>query len=159
MKKSVFMILLICVLVFSMVACNPEAPIESDQITTESSTETFSKVEVTIDSISELFEADYSAQEYTPDVIAQILPNLENVGIILNGDVTTIIHMCARNSAPGMDDWSWAYVYEFTDEADAIAFEENRRAFVEATEENGACVRFGLIVVFGSASVISSIVQ
>ena len=159
MKKTVFMILLTCILAFSLVACKVEAPIETDEITTESTTEAVSKVEVTVDSISKLFEADYSAQEYTPDMISQILPNLEKAGIILNGEVNTIIHMCARESAPGMDDWSWAYVYEFTDEADAIAFEENRRAFVEATEENGACVRCGLIVVFGSAPVISSIVQ
>ena len=42
-------------------------------------------------------------------------------------------------------------------EANAIVFEENRSKYVDLVLEDGLCVRFGLIVVLGPASVISSI--
>ncbi len=140
MKKTLF-ILIIGILLCTFVGCNANRR----------------KAEVTVDSIIELFDEDYNAQEYTSEMIAQILPNFEKIGVTINGSISAIVHLTKKASAPDRSDWSWAYIYEFTDEADAIAFEENRRAFVDATEENGACVRCGLIVVFGSAPIISSI--
>ena len=73
----------------------------------------------------------------------------------LNGDISAIVHV-TRSYEGGL---LWAYVYELTDENDAIAFEENRRAFVESTEENGTCLRFGHIVVYGNSPHIASIAQ
>ena len=73
----------------------------------------------------------------------------------LNGDISAIVHV-TRSYEGGL---IWAYVYELTDENDAIAFEENRRAFVESTEENGTCLRFDRIVVYGNSPHIASIAQ
>ena len=154
MKKAVLTAIIICVLACLLIACNAKNPTETDGLS-NNAVET--DVKFTVDKISELFANDYNAQEYDSDMIAHLLPNIENAGIILNGDIATVIHMTAKNSAPEGENWSWAYVYEFTDESDAIAFEENRRAFIEVTEENGACIRCGNIVVFGSAPVIASI--
>ena len=139
MKKALS-IIIISVLICSLVACNFNN----------------SRENVTTDSILELFSNDYSSQKYTSEIISDIITNIENSGISLNGNITTVVHLTKKESQPDASDWSWAYVYEFTDEADAIAFEENRRTFVEATEENGMCIRCGLIVVFGSAPIISS---
>ena len=146
--KRIFSTLVIIILVCAFAACNINESSDADGAD-----------ELTVDSIVELFSEDYNAQEYTSEMIEYVLPNIEKSGITLNGEVVAIVHITKKSSAPGMEDWSWAYVYEFTDEADAAAFEENRRAFVNDTEENGQCVRVGLIVVFGSASRISSIAQ
>lgn len=165
MKKIFLRILMIMVLVCTLVACNDKKPTKNDNSTSGSNTTIVStdvvekKEEITVDSIVELFGEDYNAQEYTSEMISYLLPNLERNDIILNGGITEVVHLTAKNSSPELDNWTWAYVYEFTDEADAISFKENRRAFVEAIEENGACVRCGLIVVFGSAPIISSIAQ
>ena len=158
MKKALLTILIICLLTCSFVSCNKETDTTSiSGITTESTEAPEMKEKLTVDGILELFEKDYNFQKYTSEQIAYILPNIEKNGIILSGSVTAIVHLTKKASEPGRDDWSWAYVYEFTEEADAVAFEGNRRAFVEATEENGACVRCGLIVVFGSAPIVASV--
>lgn len=147
MKKALSIIVTI-ILVCTFVACNVNNSIETDVID--------NKADLSVDSILKFFNEDYNAQEYTSDMISNILTNLENNGIALKGNVTTLIHLTKKDSAPELPDWSWAYVYEFTEETDAIAFEEDRRTFVKATEENGVCVRYDLIVVFGSAPIISS---
>ena len=164
MKKTLF-ILIISILLCTFVACNVNNSSENETNTNDTNTNDVNtttdvianKTEVTVDSIVKLFDEEYYAQEYTSEMISQILPNFEKNGITINGNISTVVHLTKKASAPENPDWSWAYVYEFTEEADAIAFEENRRAFVEATEENGVCVRCGLIVVFGSAPTISSI--
>ena len=158
MEKALLTILIICLLTCSFVSCNKETDTTSiSDITTESTEVSEIKEELAVDSVLELFENDYNAQKYTSEQIGYIISNLEKNGIVLSGSVTAIVHLTRKASEPGRSDWSWAYVYEFTEEADAIAFEENRRGFVEATEENGACVRCGLIVVFGSAPIIASV--
>ena len=165
MKKTFLTILIIFVFVCIFVACDTKKPTEIDNSTscsntTDASTDVvLNKAEVTIDSIVKLFGEEYNAQKYTSEMITYLIPSLESNGITLIEDISAIVHLTAKNSAPELSDWSWAYIYEFTNEADAIAFEENRRTFVETTEENGACVRCGLIVVFGSAMIISSIAQ
>ncbi|MBQ8407805.1 MAG: hypothetical protein IJY39_02960 [Clostridia bacterium] len=158
--KKIYWILIISILVCTFVACSVN---NSDENTTETNdinatTDVIdNKVDFTVDSIVEFFNEDYNAQQYTSEMISYLIPNFEKNGIALNGNITTVIHFTKKSSTPELTDWSWAYVYEFTEEADAIAFEENRRVFVEATEENGVCVRCGLIVVFGSAPILSSI--
>lgn len=133
MKKSILTILLCCVLVCVLVACN-------------------SKVPDTVDDIAKLFDEDvYYLQKYDTEMIASIRAKLT-----LNGDILTVVHLIDEQSSSS-DNPKWAYIYEFSDEADAEWFEENRRAFVTSTEENGLCVRRGCIVVFGSAPEISLI--
>ncbi|MBQ8746280.1 MAG: hypothetical protein IJZ08_00235 [Clostridia bacterium] len=148
MKKALLTILALSVLLCSLVACG-----------TKSSEAPDSEEQISVDSIVELFEKDYNAQKYTAEQISNLIPNLEANGISLNGSITAVVHLTKKASEPGRSDWSWAYVYEFTEEADAIALENNRRAFVEATEENGTCIRCGCIVVFGSSPIIASIEQ
>ena len=159
MKKALF-VLIISILVCTFAACNVNNSSENDTSANDVNTTTdviANKTEVTVDSIVKLFDEEYDVQEYTSEMISYLIPNFEKNGITINGNVSAVVHLTKKASAPESPDWSWAYVYEFTEEADAIAFEENRRAFVEATEEKGACVRCGLIVVFGSAPIISSI--
>ena len=151
MKKALS-IIIIGILICSFVACSFNN--SSENVTTDIIVQ---KSVYTTDSILELFNNDYNSQKYTSDIISDIITNIENNGIILNGNITTVVHLTKKESQPEASDWSWAYVYEFTEESDAIAFEENRRTFVEATEKNGMCIRSGLIVVFGSAPAISSI--
>lgn len=148
--KRLLSVIMISILVCTFAACNINNSNENDS-------DADGVAELTVESITELFGEDYNAQEYTSEMIESVLPNLETAGVVLQGDVTAIVHITKKASAPEMADWEWAYIYEFTSEADAIAFEENRRAFVSDTEENGQCVRCGLIVVFGSTPIISSI--
>ena len=161
--KKLLLIFIAAVLVCSFVACNMKDTSQNDtdtsdvNVTDGGGNETPNTSDVTVESITKLFYNDYSVQGYTPEQMEVILQNLEKAGIILKGEIKTVIHITKYGSVPGLCDWSWAYVYEFTDETDAVAFEENRRAFVNATEENGQCVRYGKIVVFGSAPNISLI--
>ena len=150
--KRLLSVIMISILVCTFAACNINNSSENDSDADGAS-------ELTVESITELFGEDYNTQIYTEEMIEYVLPNIEKAGVVLQGDVTAIVHITKKASAPEMDDWEWAYIYEFTNEADAVAFEENRRAFVNDTEENGHCVRCGLIVVFGSAPIISSIAQ
>jgi hypothetical protein len=166
MKKTALTIFILLGLVCALMACNTGNSIETDGVDNSSAvtTEAFEQseeqseeqAEVTVDGIMQLFDEKYYAQEYTADMIAKVLPNLESNGIILNGEVTAIVHIVDKITDPASDEWTWAYVYEFTEETDAVAFETNRRAFVG---ETGACVRLGNIVVFGTAPVIFSIAQ
>ena len=159
MKKT-YWILIISILICTFVACGVDNPDENTTDTNDIKATTDvidNKVDFTVDSIVEFFDEDYNVQQYTSEMISYLTPNFEKNGIALNGNIETVIHFTKKSSAPEHTDWSWAYVYEFTEEGDAIAFEENRRAFVEATEENGICVRCGLVVVFGSAPILSSI--
>lgn len=163
--KKVLSILLAAVLLCSFVACNTKDPSQNDtdtsdvNVTDNGTDDTPNTSNVTVQSIVALFRNDYNIEEYPREYIEEVIPNIENFGIVLKGDVTAIIYITKQGSVPGLCDWSWAYVYEFTDETDAIALEENRRAFVNATVENGQCVRYGKIVVFGSAPTISSIAK
>lgn len=150
--KRLLSVIMISILVCTFAACNINNSSENDS-------DADGVAEITVESITELFGEDYNAQEYTSEMIEYMLPNIEKSGIALKGDVTTIVHITKKASAPEMDDWEWAYIYEFTNEADAVAFGENRRAFVNDTEKNGQCVRYGLIVLFGSAPIISSIAK
>lgn len=153
--KRLLSVIIIIIFVCTFAACDVNDPSETSSSTSDAD----GVAELTVESITELFGEDYNAQEYTSEMIEHVLPNVETAGVVLQGDVTAIVHITKKSSAPEMADWEWAYIYEFTNEADAVAFEENRRAFVNDTEENGQCVRYGFIVVFGSAPIISSIAQ
>ncbi len=115
---------------------------------------------LTVDAIIQLFDKKvFYIQKYDSSMIATICQNISSMGLSLNGEILEIVHITDQSVSREDPNWSWAYIYEFSNEEDAIAFEDNRRTFVISTEENGACIRCGKIVVFGSASVIPSIEQ
>lgn len=184
MKKTVLAVFTAFLLLLTLVACNTDDSHENNGSTIDSSaventtesnitteavvssasdtvtegTEAIEENEsVTLDGIVELFANDYSSQRYNAEMIAYIRNNLTNMGVILNGEITAIVHLTKKASSPELSDWSWAYVYQFADEADAVAFEESRRALSNSSAESEVCVRLGLIVVFGTATTISSI--
>jgi len=104
----------------------------------------------TVDDIVAHFdESIYYAQDYNPEQIDEIKEKL-----ILEGDICAIVHITDQSIN---ESGNWAYIYELSDEADAISIEKDRSEYLKATDENGTCVRFGKIVVFGNAPEISSI--
>ncbi len=146
MKKSIFTVLLICLLSFALIAC--ASPKKSDGGNGGKT--------VTVESIIELFDSDvYHAQHYEKEMISQVKQNIANQGITVSGEIKAIVHITDQSSTA--ETRTWAYIYEFSNEADAIAYYENRSQYVDLALEDGLCVRFGLIVVFGSASEISLI--
>ncbi len=146
MKKTFFITLLIGLLAFSLIACG--SPKKSDGGNGDK--------EVTVESIIELFDSDvYHAQRYNTEMISSVKQNMANQGISVSGAIVAIVHLTDQSATS--ENRAWAYVYEFSNEADAIAFEENRSKYVDVALEDGLCIRRGLIVVFGSASEISLI--
>lgn len=108
------------------------------------------KASVTVESILEVFDStSYYTQDYSRDVIDEIQNRLT-----LENDINRIIHIVDQNTAP--PNLEWVYVYEFVGEKDAVDFEENRTQYVK-TVENGKCVRYGKIVVYGNSELINSI--
>lgn len=165
MRKNITLFLIIIV-VLSFVACDTDeiSEISVDAESTELSDISVAEsdvpeVEIKFDDIIKALDyKEFYAQEYDADMIASVCENIAGSGLELNGDVTRIVHITDQ-SVPKDDPTSfgWAYVYEFSEESDAVAFEEDRREFVNATEENGACIRYGRIVVFGTAQMLSFI--
>ena len=166
MRKNVTLFMIIIAVLLSFAACDTEEvsvvsldteyTMSTDISIVESDTP---EVEIKFDDIIKLLDyVEFYAQEYDADMIASVCENVAKIGLELNGDVTRIVHVTDQ-SVPKDDPTSfgWAYVYEFSEEADAIAFEENRREFINATEEDGACLRYGRIVVFGTAQMLSFI--
>lgn len=166
MRKNITLFLIIIVVVLSFVACDTEevSEISVDAESTELSDISVAEsdvpeVEIKFDDIIKALDyKEFYAQEYDADMIASVCENIAGSGLELNGDVTRIVHITDQ-SVPKDDPTSfgWAYVYEFSEESDAVAFEEDRREFVNATEEDGACIRYGRIVVFGTAQMLSFI--
>lgn len=166
MRKNITLFLIIIVVVLSFVACDTDeiSEISVDAESTELSDISVAEsdvpeVEIKFDDIIKALDyKEFYAQEYDADMIASVCENIAGSGLELNGDVTRIVHITDQ-SVPKDDPTSfgWAYVYEFSEESDAVAFEEDRREFVNATEENGACIRYGRIVVFGTAQMLSFI--
>ena len=166
MRKNITLFLIIIVVVLSFVACDTDeiSEISVDAESTELSDISVAEsdvpeVEIKFDDIIKALDyKEFYAQEYDADMIASVCENIAGSGLELNGDVTRIVHITDQ-SVPKDDPTSfgWAYVYEFSEESDAVAFEEDRREFVNATEEDGACIRYGRIVVFGTAQMLSFI--
>ena len=178
MKKAILLLAALSLLISATVACNTESapetqinteatdavstqateatePIATENTPTEKPIETEkpteSNADITVENIIKFFAyCGYNTQNYNEEMIAEIRAKLN-----LNGEISSVVHIL-RSYEDGL---LWAYVYELTDENDAIAFEENRRAFVESTEENGTCLRFGHIVVYGNSPHIASIAQ
>lgn len=145
LQQTAALLLLTGLLACALVSCGtPSAgPGSSSEGTTENA-------EMTAEEVLACFDDEtYSKQIYTAEMIATIGGKL-----VLEGEIQKIVHITDKRSPS--DNLIWAYLYEFSAEADAIAFEENRRKFV-ATVENGSCVRFGRIVVFGSSPIIPTI--
>ncbi len=148
MKKSILAVILIGLLTFTLIACNSGGG-KGDN------TEKGGNA-VTVESILDLFDSDvYHAQRYDKEMTSTIKQNIANQGITLSGEIKAIVHVTDQSSTA--ESLVWAYIYEFSDEADAIAFYENRSEYVKVAMEDGLCVREGLIVVFGSAEEISLI--
>lgn len=166
MRKNFTFFLLIIAVVLSFVACDTEetseisANMESANSTDISAAESAApETMIKFDDIIKALDyKEFYAQEYDADMIASVCENIAGSGLELNGDVTRIVHITDQ-SVPKDDpaSFGWAYIYEFSEETDAIAFEEDRREFVNSTEEDGACLRYGRIVVFGTAQMISFI--
>ena len=166
MRKNFTLIFIIIAVVLSFVACDTEevseilVDTESTELSDISAAESdVPEVEIKFDDIIKALDyKEFYAQEYDADMIASVCENIAGIGLELNGDVIRIVHITDQ-SVPKDDPTSfgWAYVYEFSEESDAVAFEEDRREFVNATEEDGACIRYGRIVVFGTAQMLSFI--
>ena len=147
MKRSILSVILIGLLAFTLIACNSGEKGGN----TEKGDNT-----VTVESILELFDSDvYRAQKYDSEMISQIKENIAKQGITLSGEIKAIVHVTDQSSTA--ESLVWAYVYEFSNEADATAFYENRNEYVKVALDDGLCIREGLIVVFGSAEEISLI--
>ncbi|MBQ3099669.1 MAG: hypothetical protein IJC50_01640 [Clostridia bacterium] len=67
----------------------------------------------------------------------------------ISGEITDMAHLSSVGSSA-----DWIYVYEFSLESDAIAF-ESARADEVAGYANGGCIRIGNIVVYGDSEFIS----
>ncbi|MBQ4116566.1 MAG: hypothetical protein IJD37_04240 [Clostridia bacterium] len=105
---------------------------------------------VTVDTVIEVFDLpSYIIQDYSKEQISDIKNKLT-----LEDDIKKIIHIVNQNTAS--PDLEWIYVYEFISENDAVSFKENRTQYSE-TIENGKCVRFGKIVVYGNSDLIDTI--
>ncbi len=166
MRKNITLFLIVIAVVLSFVACDTDEiseisiDIESTDSTDISTAESdVSEVEIKFDDIIKALDyKEFYAQEYDADMIASVCENIVGSGLELNGDVTRIVHVIDQ-SVPKDDpsSFGWVYIYELSEESDAIALEENRREFVNATEEDGACIRYGRIVVFGTAQMLSFI--
>lgn len=166
MRKNITLFLIIIAVVLSFVACDTDEnseisiDIESTDSTDISAAESAApEAMIKFDDIIKALDyKEFYAQEYDSNMIASVRENISGSGLELNGDVTRIVHVTDQ-SVPKDDpsSFGWVYVYEFSEETDAIAFEEDRRDFVNATEEDGKCIRYGRIVVFGTAQMLSFI--
>lgn len=107
--------------------------------------------DVTVNDIVRYFDEDgYQIQAYNSEMIAEI----QEKKLILNGEILSVAHATKiENEDSNLE---WAYIYELSDEDDAIWLEENRTAFV-STIDNGTCIRLNKIVVFGNSSAILSL--
>lgn len=101
------------------------------------------------DAIAAFDDETYYAQAYSEDLIDPIRQKMA-----LSGDIISIVHIINQGASTPNGDF--AYIYEFSNEKDATWFEENRSAYVSSLEE-GRCVRFGSIVIFGTSSVIDTL--
>lgn len=105
---------------------------------------------VTVDDIVNSFdEKVYLPQVYNDEQIASIYGKLS-----LSGEILSVIHIVNKSTTP--PNLEWTYIYEFSSQEDAVWFEENRKEYV-STQENGQCLRFDKIVVFGNSPVIADL--
>lgn len=138
--KRISLLLIIALLLSTLVACGSgDAPSEVSV-----------KKVITVDDVVNCYDSNvYYIQAYENELIEEVKSKL-----VLEGDILDVIHIVNNQTAP--PDLEWTYVYRFSSETDAAWFFENRSEFVK-TVNNGRCVRFGNIVVYGSSSVIDSL--
>ena len=104
-----------------------------------------------VESIIKAYDANqYTVQRYDENMIADISSKLA-----LKSGIKSITHIIKVKTSEN-DENEWTYVYEFTSSEDSADFEENRVEYCK-TIDNGACVRFGNIVVYGNSDVISKL--
>lgn len=160
MKKIIGALSLTAVLICALISCGEigsekklsetfaSSPTETTTIVT--TTEKSIPNGITVDDVLEYYDAqDYHIEQYDIQMIASIREKLT-----LEGDIASVIYII--NSQTSSPDLEWTYVYEFTDESDALWMEENRRLFISSVE-GGTCIRRGNIVVYGNSNVIASI--
>ena len=112
MKKTIIAILLVCSLLCAFISCGEK----SDELTLD-------------DIVAHFDESTYYAQNYNSEQIDYIKEKL-----ILEGDICAIVHITDQSIAAS---GNWVYIYELSDEADAVSIEKDRREFLKATDENG----------------------
>lgn len=152
MKKLIALLLLLCLSVCAA-ACNAEQAPDATEAPTEAPTAAPTEApKMTIGKLLGFFDDDvYYKQRYTAEMILPIRDKLT-----LEGDILKVIHIVDQKT--GGDNLTWAYVYEFSEEADAIGYEEDRREYVTYKyADKGYCVRFDKIVVFGNSPEIEKI--
>jgi len=142
MKKQFLALILSALLLFLLASCENKNESKDGGASTDD--------DMTVADIVTLFDEDvYFAQTYDDQMIDAIRQKL-----VLEGEIVSVVHiMNQKTSAPNLE---WVYVYEFTEETDAAAFEENRQAYAE-TIEGGVCFRHGNIVVYGNSPIIAEL--
>ena len=101
------------------------------------------------DAVDTIYADGWYSTEYSAEQITSIEEQFP-----LEGSITRIVHMVDQGTS--IVPFDWAYIFEFSNEADAILVEENRSAYV-STLKNGLCVRFGTLLVFGTTERIADV--
>ena len=160
MKKLIVVFSLNAVLICTLLSCGKQSPeiilsetstaVMTEVTTVATTTNDLLEKKMTVDDVVAYYDAQvYRVEKYDSQRIASISEKLT-----LEGDITSVIYII--NSQTSSPDLEWTYVYEFTDESDAVWMEENRRLYISSVE-GGICIRRGSIVVYGNSDVIASI--
>ena len=151
--KRLICLFLILLTALMLVCCAPldeRAPEQDAEQQPEQSSEAPSAPTFILEQAVAAFDTQkYFIQTYDETMIESIRAKLT-----LQGDIVAVVHV--TNPATAVPDLEWTYIYEFSNETDAIAFEENRTSFV-STQEGGRCLRRGLIVIYGNSPLIGQI--
>lgn len=134
---------LVVIIICNFIGCG----VEPDLAKKSSNEQT---VEVTINDIVSAFDENlYQIQNYDSEMIAEIHKKLS-----LDGEILSVVH-AAKFENEGSE-LEWAYIYELSNDDDAIWLEENRATFV-STIDNGICIRLNNIVIFGNSAIIQTL--
>ena len=106
--------------------------------------------EITKKDVLALFDED----EYTVDVyenarLDEIYPNLG-----INGELRAVTHVIKKGTKS--PDLIWVYLYEFSLEAEAVSAETAKKTLAEKFE-NGKCLRFDKLVVYGNSPLLAKL--
>jgi len=164
MKKTKLFLVVIALLscLFIIVSCGSDSPttdettatLNTEDTTEPSMTDDVSNPITMDDILSEFSDPSYFQQEYNHEMIDSIKENIGKHNIALDGNILRVNHTVDQGKSN--DVLIFIYVYEFELVSDAILFENNRKDFM-STMENGCCVRFGTVVVFGNSDVIPTL--
>lgn len=130
MKKILLALLLMFATLLCSAACSNEPPTKEE--------------------ILAHFDSDeYSKQVYTGAPLEDLLPNLD-----VGGEIRSVTHLInKKTAAPNLE---WVYLYEFSLESEA-ALAEAEKSKLAAKIENGKCLRFGRLVLYGNSPVLDEL--